>query len=116
MKEKEQVVEKQRFTELTAFFDFNFNNHDTKVKYVDFPKSFTWQSTNKKWKIRKGAFDTIGRVHSIHPAAGDVFFLCMLLHHDQCKGCTSYENLRTVNGNLLETYQEVCRALGSSPG
>ena len=110
--EEEQVIEKQRFTELTAFFDFNFNNPDKKIKYVDFPKSFTWDSSNKTWKQRKGAFDTIGRVHSIHPAAGDVFFLRMLLHHDHCKGCTSFENLRNVNGIFLETYQEVCRALG----
>jgi hypothetical protein len=110
--EEAQVLEKQRFTELTAFFDFNLNNPDTKVQYVNFPKSFTWDSSNKMWKTRKGAFDTIGRVHSIHPAAGDVFFLRMLLHHDHCKRCTSFENLRSVNGNFLETYQEVCRALG----
>ena len=109
---EEQVIEKQRFTELTAFFDFNADHPNTEIKYVDFPKHFTWDSSNKAWKQRKGAFDTIGRVHSIHPAAGDVFFLRMLLHHDHCKGCTSFERLKTVNGDVLETYQEACRALG----
>ena len=110
--DEEEVVEKQRFTELTAFFDFNLNNPRKKVKYVDFPKHFTWDSGTKTWKERKGAFDTIGRVHSIHPASGDLFFLRMLLHHDHCKGCTSFNNLKKVNGILLETYQDVCRAMG----
>ena len=36
----------------------------------------------------------------------------MLLHHDHCKGKTSYEELRMVDGVLQETYQEVCRMLG----
>ena len=48
----------------------------------------------------------------MNPLAGDVFYLRMLLHHDHCKGKKSYEDLRTVDGNCLETYQEVCRVLG----
>ena len=48
----------------------------------------------------------------MNPASGDVFFLRMLLHHDHCMGKTSFENLKTVDGELCESYQEVCRLLG----
>ena len=80
------------------------------MKYVDFPKQFVWK--DKEWKVRKASFDTIGRVHSINPAAGDVFYLRILLHYDHCIGKTSFADLRTYEMELCETYQEVCRLLG----
>ena len=48
----------------------------------------------------------------MNPLAGDVFYLRMLLHTDHCKGKVSFDDLRTVNGESQETYQEVCRILG----
>ena len=48
----------------------------------------------------------------MHPVAGDVYYLRMLLHHEHCKGSTSFKDLMTVNSDIKETYQEVCRALG----
>ena len=111
MASAEQSMESQRITELTAFLDYNQTNPETNVSYVDFPEFFTWK--NKKWNPRKrGPSDTIGRVHIVNPAAGDVYYLRMLLHRDHCKGKTSFEELRTVDGNLMESFQEVCRALG----
>ena len=108
----EEVIEKQRNTELTEFFAFNREFPETDTRYIDFPKSFTWNKSTKKWSLRKACFDTIGRVHAINPLAGDVFYLRMLLHHDHCKGKNSFEDLKTVDGTCLETYQEVCRVLG----
>jgi hypothetical protein len=109
---EENVIEAQRDTELTKFFDFNQKFPNTRVTYVDFPKEFTWNNKNKEWKVRKRCLDTIGRVHAMNPLAGDVFYLRMLLHHDQCKGKTSFEDLITVQGIHHESYQEVCRVLG----
>ena len=106
----ESVIEKQRNTELTEFFEYNRQNSETKVKYVDFPKKFVWK--DKSWKIRKSAFDTIGRVHSMNPVAGDVFYLRMLLHHDHSMGKTSFEDIKTIEAELCESYQEACRLLG----
>jgi hypothetical protein len=106
-----QNMESQRTTELTAFFEYNRQEPDTDVAYVDFPEYFTWN--DKQWKPRKrGPSDTIGRVHVVNPAAGDVYYLRMLLHHDHSKGKKSFEDLRTVDEYILESYQEVCRALG----
>ena len=110
MESAETSIEQQRNTELTGFFDYNKDNPVTKTKYVDFPKKFVWKE--KEWKPRKSAFDTIGRVHSVNPAAGDVFYLRMLLHNDHCTGKVSFEDLRTVDGEICETYQEACRLLG----
>ena len=48
----------------------------------------------------------------VNPAAGDVYFMRMLLHHDHSKGKNSFEDMKTVKGELKESYQEVCRVLG----
>ena len=49
----------------------------------------TWSKNDKKWKVRKNVSDTIGRIHTVHPVAGEVYFLRMLLHHDHSRGKVS---------------------------
>ena len=109
---EEEVLETQRNTELTAFFIYNLENQGTKCKYVEFPEKYIFDSKEKKWKSRKNSSDTIGRVHTVHPVAGDVYYLRMLLHHEHCEGKTSFEDLMSIEGITYETYQEVCRVLG----
>ena len=89
--EAENVIEKARKTELTEFFEYNSKVPSTDLTYVDFPKKFVWDGMT--WKIRKAALDTIGRVHAMHPLAGDVFYLRMLLHNDHCKGKKSFADI-----------------------
>ena len=137
LKEEQQVifdegnestaVEVERDTELTAFFKYNKEleegagseeeneeegNSEDRMTYVDFPKKYVWDKKDKKWRKRKQASDTIGRVHSVNPLAGDVFYLRILLHHAHCKGKTSFNDLMRINGEKKESYQEVCRELG----
>ena len=95
---------------VSQFFAYNKNHPETQVKYVDFPKQFVWKQ--KEWRVRKSAFDTIGRVHAMNPAAGDVFFLRILLHHEHSAGKVSFQDMKTVEGEEKETYQDVCRVLG----
>ena len=109
---EEQCLETQRWTELTGFFQFNADHPETMISYVDFPESLTWNASEKHWKLRKNASDTIGRIHSVHPVAGEVYYLRMLLHHEHSKGKISFEHLKTVDGVDKESYQEVCRTLG----
>ena len=109
---EEQSLETQQFTELTGFFKFNQENPETMITYVDFPESLTWNTGEKQWKWRKNASDTIGRVHSVHPAAGEVYYLRMLLHHEHSKGKVSFAHLMSVDGVHQESYQEVCRIIG----
>ena len=55
----------------------------------------------------------IGRVHSVHPACGDKFYLRTLLHDKHCRGKVSFEDLLTLqDGRVCETYKEVCREIG----
>ena len=83
------------------------------VKYVDFPKHFVYTSGNKEWAVRSRNHDgAIGRIHTIHPLSGDTFYLRILLHHDHCKGATSFQHLKVVDGTECETFKEVCARLG----
>ena len=70
------------------------------MTYVEFPEQFTWK--DKEWVQRKRSADTIGRVHVVNPVAGDIYFLRNLLHHDHCKGKSSFDDLRTVGGVLMD--------------
>ena len=114
---EETVVAVERTTELVGFFNLNKDliekkQEDKFVTYVDCPKKFRWDTKEKLWVERKYDTGSIGRVHSINPAAGDVFFLRILLHHDHCKGKTDHKNLMAVGGESKASYQEVCRELG----
>ena len=69
----------------------------------------------KKWRIRKQGSSTIARIYSIHPSKGEVFYLRMLLIdalHNHSAGKKSFEDIRTVNDVLYESYKETCRELG----
>ena len=103
-----------RRTELDAFFLFN-EQHDGQnrnLKYEDFPSQYVFDPQHKFWKQRQRNFNSIGRIQTVHPNSGDVYYLRILLTHDHCKGKTPFQDLRTVNGHLHETYKEACRSLG----
>ena len=111
----EDVLARSDVTELTAFFAYNLKNPNTKVPYISFPEQFVYDKKKKEWKIRKRGTNTLGRIYSIHPSKGELFFLRMLLSDTKVNhsaGKTSYEDLKTVEGVKYDSYQEVCRALG----
>ena len=114
---EEEALEQQRETELTAFFRHNAERQAEQQEddrqqptYIDMPKLYRYDKSKKQW-IRRHARseDTvIGRVHSVHPLAGENFYLRILLHNDHCRGKIGFEDLRTLeNGKVCETYQEV---------
>ena len=117
---EEVALERQRETELTAFFRHNEEQQGQieegqKPMYVDMPKLYRYDKTKKQWVRRQARSEdtTIGRVHSVNPLAGEPFYLRILLHNDHCRGKASFEDLRTLDsGRVCETYQEVCRELG----
>ncbi|XP_065840180.1 uncharacterized protein [Oscarella lobularis] len=127
-------------TTLTAFFALcqrynspqtsNITSADRKfvknLLYSNVPQYFTFVDKSKVWKPRiRGSAQVlnadgemisfksssaIGRVYNVHPRQAECFFLRLLLHHQT--GCCSFENLRTVDGNLYPSFREACRALG----
>ena len=125
LKEQQQIVfdedtemealERCQDTELTAFFQYNesvpLDERVNLPQYVDMPKTHVYDKSKHEWRIRQRD-EVIGRVHTVNPIAGDVYYLRILLHDDHCRGKNSFEDLMTVNGQLCETYKDVCLRLG----
>ena len=52
----------------------------------------------------------IGRIYNAHPASGERYYLRVILN--TAKGCTTFEDIRTVNGTVHSSYKSACHALG----
>ena len=74
-------------------------------------KTYTYVQKDKYWKPHQRGV-TLGRVNNVSVSAGDVFYLCMLLHHDPCHGKTSFSDMKIVDGIEYTSYQAVFRQLG----
>ena len=97
---------------LTAYFEAN-NLHEKArgILYRDFLEYYTWQRRGKFWQERKrAAVFQVGRIISAHPAEGERYYLRVLLNH--VTGATSYEDLRTVDGQLMPTFREAAEKRG----
>ncbi|XP_038709423.1 uncharacterized protein LOC120004225 isoform X1 [Tripterygium wilfordii] len=97
-------------TMLTEWMFTNSNFDDARqLTYAQFPSFWRWDGTNKFWfRRRKG--HCIGRISYVHPSAGDIYYLRMLLSH--VKGPTNFTEIRTINGTIYETFKEACNAMG----
>ncbi|XP_020097133.1 uncharacterized protein LOC109716214 [Ananas comosus] len=100
-------VEKTMFTEWMVT---NATYDDAcELTYAEFPTKWVWHSTEKIWTRRKKG-NRIGRIIYIHPNAGELYFLRMLLN--KVKGSRNYTEIRTIDGVVYETYRAACDALG----
>ena len=79
------------------------------LTYADFPTQWVWHQKQKMWKLRERG-RAIGRINFVHPAAGELYFLRLLLN--VIKGATSFVDLKTVNGVAHPSFQSASRALG----
>jgi hypothetical protein len=69
------------------------------------PKHFTWNVSQKKWKRReKGT--TIKRMHLVGSSGDKQYFAQTLL--TVVKGPTSFENLRTIDKRIYDTFKAAC--------
>ncbi|CAE1313400.1 unnamed protein product [Acanthosepion pharaonis] len=107
-------------TTLTAFFKLCRQDEFARsLLYPDVPSYYVWTKKNTwaRWKcganfegypgVKKDA--TLGRVFTVPPSRQECFYLRLLLH--EVSGPTSYNNLRTVNGVLCDTFREACLRL-----
>ncbi|XP_068322118.1 ATP-dependent DNA helicase PIF1-like [Pyrus communis] len=79
------------------------------LSYVEFPSKYVWNSDNKEWTRRKNG-KSLGRVAYVHPAAGELYYLRLLLNYQ--KGGFCFDDLRTIRGVLQPTFQAACNSLG----
>jgi hypothetical protein len=78
------------------------------LTYGQFPSAFTYDSDNRFWKPRKRR-GSVGRLSFIPHSSRELYYLRLLLNVQV--GCTSYEDLRTVNGQVYDSFREACAAL-----
>ena len=100
-------------TKLTRYFEICESNKNdltiSNLRYIDFPKHFIWKNGN--WQRRKqGGDKVISRLYMCSPRNKERFYLRILL--SQIKGVVSYEDVRTIDGNLYNTFEETVRQLG----
>ncbi|XP_019100224.1 PREDICTED: uncharacterized protein LOC104783899 [Camelina sativa] len=101
-------------TMFTEYFEMNkICEVARKLKYVQMPLEFLWDSDNKMYRRRKQR-GNVGMVVNIHPTAGDLYYLRIMLN--DVKGATSFDDLKTVGGVLHETFKAACYARGLIDG
>lgn len=101
-----------RRTKLMAYFEANAESPLARtVLYPDFPEHFTWQPGPKEWKKRQRG-KAIGRIPiiSLNAHQSELFYLRMLLHNKA--GATSFDDLKTVDGEVSGSFQEACVKMG----
>jgi hypothetical protein len=78
------------------------------LTYTKFPSMFTYDSDSRTWHLRRRG-GSIGRLTFIPPSNRELYYMRVLLNVQV--GCTSFEDIRTVNGHIHDTYREACGAL-----
>jgi PIF1-like helicase len=91
---------------LTAWFKLNQSDTDAnEYLYPEIPEHYTFVQSSRKWKKRqRGHAKTIGRMYTVSITQGDIFYLRLLLLH--VRGAQSFEEVRTVDGIVCETFKE----------
>ncbi|WOG81785.1 hypothetical protein DCAR_0100936 [Daucus carota subsp. sativus] len=77
--------------------------------YHEFPRHFTWLPRVCRWKERQRG-DVVGRLSEVHATAGELLYLRMLLMRK--KGAINFQDVRTVDNHVYDTFKEACAALG----
>ncbi|KAL3643571.1 hypothetical protein CASFOL_014386 [Castilleja foliolosa] len=99
-------------TTLTEWLESNKRDSDgLGLTYVSYSSKYRWDKKARIWIPRVHLQNSaIGRLAYVHPSAGELFYLRMLLCH-QC-GCKSFADIRTVSNVIHTTYRSACEALG----
>ena len=106
-----QAAADERRTTIMAFFELCRGGDDfaKTLLYNEVPKHYTWDKSGRMWKRRQRG-RVLVRVYTVHPRQQECFFVRMLLH--QVRGPTSFEALRTFEGQLYNTFRDACHARG----
>ena len=98
-------------TTLTAFFKLcSKDDFASTLFYAEVPQHYTWQKSRKVWQRRATNQKSLGRMYTVHPSNRECYFLRILLHHK--RGPKSFDDLKTIEGEVCQTFQEACIRLG----
>ncbi len=99
---------------LTEWFEANKKHLKARsLTYCEFPREWSWEPSSRTWRERTPA-PKIGRIYYVHPTAGELYYLRMLLMI--VRGAQSYADVRTHNDIVYATYREACEARGLLEG
>ena len=109
-------------TTLTAFFSLCKEDLFARtLLYSEVPRYYTWNASAKKFQRRKqgkpvegqrnlySSDDALGRLYTVHPNNQECFYLRLLLVN--VHGPTSFQQLKTVNGEICATFRQACQEL-----
>ncbi|KAK4509263.1 uncharacterized protein ATC70_007613 [Mucor velutinosus] len=107
-------VLRESHTTLMGYFHYNAVNQNKPgfqpLLYQQFPEHMTWKEKKpKRWEARRTDTMSIGRMYYCSPAAGERYYLRLLL--TVVRGATSFSHLRTVNNHEYATFREACMML-----
>ncbi|XP_078436351.1 uncharacterized protein LOC144707103 [Wolffia australiana] len=107
------VMDRSACTPLTKWMRYNREHPEDEVAkrtlYSDFPSYYTWNDSTRRWS-RCHRLQCIGRLHFVCPHDTTRYYLQLMLHH--VPGARCYEDLRTVDDVVYDTYQSAAEALG----
>ncbi|XP_045831092.1 uncharacterized protein LOC123922418 [Trifolium pratense] len=96
-------------TMFLAWFKANMDYEEGRnLTYSQFPTKFVYLPQEHRWQPRQRGF-SIGRLTYVPVGAGELYYLRVLL--TQQRGCTSYEDIKTVDGKICKTFQQACSEL-----
>ncbi|RCN29090.1 hypothetical protein ANCCAN_25155 [Ancylostoma caninum] len=95
-------------TTLTAFFSYAAGRIRQNPSISRGAKVLYLERIEESSDVR--ASDALGRVYTVHPNNDECYFLRLLLH--TVRGPTSFTDLKTVDGEVCETYREACQRRG----
>ncbi|KAL7108666.1 hypothetical protein ACP275_06G126400 [Erythranthe tilingii] len=99
-----------RQTIFLAWFEANKTYPPAReLRYAEFPQHYVYKDDSRVWVPRKKRF-TIEKVTNVPPTKGEDFYLRLLLNVQ--RGCKSYEDIRTVAGNVYATFRDACYIFG----
>lgn len=97
-------------TMLTEWLKLNKSDDAARQwSYAEISKKYVWKEEKKMWTSRKKG-KSIGRITHCHPTSGEIYYLRMLLN--VVKGPISFQEIRTTNDKVYNTFREACCILG----
>ncbi|XP_022041325.1 uncharacterized protein LOC110943902 [Helianthus annuus] len=95
-----------------SWMERNKDPNDTLARtltYVQFPSWYVWKLDKRCWEPRQ-RHKSIGRIHAVSPSLGEAYYLRILLN--KVKGPKSFDDIKTVDGKVYDTFRDACYALG----
>ena len=103
------AIDRSSDTTLMAWFKLNQRDEQARsITYQDIPSLYTWSISQRRWERRRNNASIIGRISFVQPNDSERFALRALLL--RVPGCMSYEQLRTFDGIVYETFHQAALA------